>query len=90
MSIESFVFYCESRFKKEKIEELQSDYDSNLFYNLFQMEYASKTDKKNTDIKAWYELKEMMLNQGNEDQRTDEEIEKDTISKYNELFLNKE
>ena len=89
MSLQSFVFYCSSRFKNEKIIEIQKDYNSGLLYQLFQLSFQSKTNKVNKDVKSWYELKQKIVNPIEKEQRTDQQIEEDILEKYNKIFLNK-
>lgn len=87
MNFKTFLFYCSSTFKKDKIVELQSDYDTNLLYNIFQVHHSKATGKVNNDIKSWQELKKILTDGVNRSSKSDEEIEKEIIEKYNKFFL---
>ena len=87
MNYQSFLFFCNSTFKKEKTIELHSDYDTNLLYNIFQVHHSKATGKMNNDIKNWQELKKILTDGVSKSVKSDEEIEKEVIGKYNKFFL---
>lgn len=80
-----FINYCIARNKKEKIEMYQKDYDSNRLYNMTTLlSYLNKS--KADGLKSWTDIIEPLRNPTSVDNRTDEQIERDTIDRYNVLF----
>lgn len=68
------------------MESYHEDYDTNRLYDLVNLVGAlaqAKTDK----ITPWGELEKRLTGKVKIDNRTDEEIEKEIIEKYNKTFL---
>lgn len=87
LSFTNLLNYAVKKHKKEQLEEYRRDYNSNRYYDMIVLLGALTNNKGVAQLDNWTTIKNKIIGKEKTDNRSDRQVEEDTINLYNKYFL---